>query len=80
MTLESENLAIDREKRDKFFELAERRTQAVLEKLRVLGNCSNRQAYEYSEADVEKIFDAIDEQVRLTKARFEDRKRSFRLR
>ena len=62
------------EKRRRFLDLAEKRTQIVLDKLRVLGNCSNRQAYEYSDEDVEQIFAAIQEQVTLTKARFQDRK------
>ena len=72
---------MERTKRERFLEIAERRTQAVLEKLRVLGNCSNRQAYEYTEADLEKIFGAIDEQIARTRARFEEKKRrSFSLR
>lgn len=68
-------------KRERFLEMAEKRTQAVLEKLRVLGNCSNRQAYEYTAEDIQKVFSAIDQQLALTKARFEERKTvQFRLR
>lgn len=68
------------EKRKRFLGLAEKRTQAVLEKLRVLGNCSNRQAYEYTAEDIDKIFAAIEEQLTATKNRFQARKPArFRL-
>jgi hypothetical protein len=60
-------------KRDRFVRIAARRTQHVLERLRILGNCSNRGAYEYSPEDVEKIFNTIQEELGLTRRKFEDR-------
>ena len=57
-------------KRDRFKKLAEQRTNAVMHKLKVLGNCSNRSAYEYTEEEISKIFSAIERQVRETKAKF----------
>jgi hypothetical protein len=42
----------------------------VLQKLKVLGNCANRQAYEYSEDEVEKIFATIDKYFKSVKAKF----------
>ena len=69
------------EKRNKFLNLAEKRTEVILDKLRVLGNCSNRQAYEYTDEDLDKIFTAIEKQLAATKARFEKPKPiRFRLR
>lgn len=62
-------------KHDRFVRLAERRTQLVLEKLRILGNCSNRGIYEYSEDEIERIFRAILRQVDITRSQFEDRAR-----
>lgn len=70
----------DEQKRDAFRRLAEKRTNAVLDKIRVLSNCANPYAYEYSEEDVKKIFGAIERELRLAKLKFENhQKRQFRL-
>ncbi len=60
-------------KRDRFVRIAARRTQHVLERLRILSNCSNRGVYEYSPEDIEKIFNTIQEELGLTRRQFEDR-------
>lgn len=60
-------------KRERFVRIAARRTQHVLERLRILGNCSNRGVYEYSPEDVEKIFNTIQEELGATRRQFEDR-------
>lgn len=57
-------------KREKFKRLASQRTQAVLDKLRVLGNCANNYNYEYDESDVRQIFRAIEEEVKKMKITF----------
>ena len=56
--------------RARFVRVAESRTNRVLEDLRLLGNCSTRTNYLYSDVDVKKIFDAIEKEVKQTKARF----------
>jgi hypothetical protein len=67
-------------KREAFRRLAERRTNAVLERVRVLGNLSNPYAYEFSEDDVRAIFSAIDQELRVAKLKFQNqRKREFKL-
>jgi DNA polymerase IIIc chi subunit len=67
-------------KREAFLRLAEKRTNAVMEKIRVLSNCSNPHAYEYDEEDVRRIFAAIDKELKAARARFMNhRKREFRL-
>ncbi len=55
---------------ERFKRLATSRTNAVLDKLRILGNLSNRQLYVYSEEDVEKIFSAINKEVKTVRAKF----------
>ena len=55
---------------ERFRRVAEARTKAVLDKIRLLGNCSNRKLYGYSENDVEKIFNAITRQVREARSKF----------
>ena len=56
--------------RDRFRRLATLRTNTVLKRLKVLGNCSNRNVYDYDEEDVDKIFSEIEKKVREIKAKF----------
>jgi hypothetical protein len=58
-------------KRERFVRVAERRTNNVLLNLRLLGNCSNRQNYQYDQEDVKRIFQALDAEVRRIKSLFE---------
>lgn len=55
---------------DRFKRLASKRTNDILEKIRILGNCYNKSSYEYTEEEVNKIFSEIDKQLKLTKAKF----------
>lgn len=57
-------------KRDKFVRLAEARTNKIIDMLQLLGNCSNASAYDYTQQDVEKIFSAIEAEVREAKKMF----------
>ncbi len=64
----------------RFKRLATHRTNQVLDRLRVLGHCANRQNYAYSEEQVNKIFATIEKQVREIKAKFYfPKERKFRL-
>jgi hypothetical protein len=58
-------------KRDRFVRLAEKRTNSVIERIRVLSNCANRYAYEYHEDDVRKMFAAIEKEMKTARAKFE---------
>jgi DNA polymerase IIIc chi subunit len=67
-------------KRQAFVRLATKRTNNILERIRILSNCANSNAYEYSDEDVRKIFSAIDEELRIARSRFQgQRKREFKL-
>lgn len=57
-------------KRDKFVRLAEARTNKIIDMLQLLGNCSNANAYDYTQKDVDKIFNAIESEVREAKKKF----------
>lgn len=57
-------------KRDKFVRLAEARTNKIIDMLQLLGNCSNAHAYDYTQKDVDKIFNAIESEVREAKKKF----------
>lgn len=69
-------MATSESKSEAFRRLATRRTNAVTEKLRILGHCANPWQYEYTEEDVKKIFKAIDTELRLVKGKFHNSSRS----
>ena len=65
MTKENQNI-----KRERFKRLAVYRTNEVLKRIKVLGNCANRSAYTYTEEEINKIFSEIERNTRETKAKF----------
>ena len=68
------------EKRERFKRLAAQRTNATLQKLKVLGNSSNRSAYDYTEDEINKIFAELERRVKETKAKFHfPKNKEFRL-
>lgn len=54
----------------RFKRLATSRTNEVLRKLKILGNCANRQMYEYREEEIEAIFSAIERKVKEIRTKF----------
>lgn len=70
-------------KHDRFIRIAESRTNKILDQLKLLGNCSNRHNYDYTDSDVRKIFNAIDEELKAVKMKFyvnQEKNRKFTLR
>ncbi|MDR0850145.1 MAG: hypothetical protein LBN07_01525 [Christensenellaceae bacterium] len=57
-------------KKDRFIRIAEGRTNKILEMLRLLGNCSVKTNYDYTDEDVKKIFIVLERELRNTKNRF----------
>lgn len=57
------------DKRQKFVELAERRTVNAIKAIRVIGKLGNKSAYEYTDADVSKIVKALNDEIEALKAR-----------
>lgn len=57
-------------KRERFVRLAEARTNKILEMMRLLGNCSSKSNYEYTDDDVRQIFSALEKELKNTKNRF----------
>lgn len=62
--------------RNRFVRIAERRVNVILNNLKSLGKCSNKRNYEYTEADVKKIFSEIDIKYREVKLMFNGNKKS----
>lgn len=57
-------------KREKFVRLVEARTNKILDLLKLLGNCSNKSNYDYTEDDVKKIFSVIEREIKNTRSKF----------
>ena len=70
LLLEMDNRDQNNPKRRRFLKLATYRTNEILRKLKILGHCANRSAYEYSEDDVNKIFSEIDREFKSVRSRF----------
>lgn len=60
-----------RNKRKKFIELAQKRVNRLLDDIRLVGNLSNRSNYEFTDEEIRKIFLAIENQLRVTRRRFQ---------
>lgn len=56
--------------RERFIRIAEARTQKIIDMVELLGNCSNRYSYEYTQNDVDKMFNAIEKAIKMNKAKF----------
>ena len=61
-----------RDKRRKFVDLAENRVNRAIRDIRLIGNLSNRSAYEYTDDDIKKMFKAIQKEMESAKGRFLD--------
>jgi hypothetical protein len=61
---------VNETKHETFRRLASQRTNAVLDRIRILGHCSNPHIYEYSQEDVRKMFAAIESEIKSVKAKF----------
>ena len=57
-------------KREKFVRIAEARTNKIINMIQLLGNCSNQSLYEYSQKDINKIFNKIQTELDEAKKRY----------
>lgn len=64
------------DKRSKFVELAENRVNRAIKDLRLIGNLSNGSAYEFTEADIRKMFRTLQRELDAAKGRFSRGERS----
>ena len=73
-------MAID--KKANFKRIAEARTNKIIESISLLGNLSNTSYYEYTNEQIEAIFQAIQDELDVQKEKFSDqksKKKKFRL-
>ena len=65
-------MAETNEKREKFVKIAEARTNKIINMIHLLGNCSNKSNYEYTDSDVNQIFSAIESELKDCKRKFQE--------
>lgn len=63
-------MATNETDRDKFIRLANKRVNNALKSIELIGNLSNRSNYDYTEEDAEKIFLALNRELKACKERF----------
>lgn len=61
-----------RDKRAKFVELANKRVTKSIRDLKLVGNLSNKAAYEFTEEDAKKIVRALQKEIDSIRSRFAD--------
>jgi hypothetical protein len=54
----------------RFKRVADKRTNDILEKIRILSNCANKSIYNYEKKDIDKIFNAIQFSVKEARGKF----------
>lgn len=57
-------------KHERFQRIASSRTNRIIDQLRLLGNCSNRSNYEFTDEEVKRVFNAIEAELKVQKAKF----------
>ncbi|MCL0092951.1 hypothetical protein M1N92_04755 [Dehalococcoidia bacterium] len=76
--IQSKSNTMKQSKVDAFKKIAEKRTMRVLDSLRLLGQCANRRSYEYTDAQVQKIFGEIRRAVRDAEHRFKNDRKNIK--
>ena len=61
---------MDNKRHENFKRLASSRTNEVMKRVKILGNCANRSHYDYTEEEISKIFSEIERKIKETKAKF----------
>jgi len=65
-------------RRSRFRRLATKRVNNLLNQIRILGNLSNKSSYDYNEEEVGRMFRALEEQLKIAKAKFKFIKHKFK--
>jgi len=58
-------------KGNRFKRVAEKRVKSLLDSIRKLSQCANRRMYEWNDAQLEKIWNAVEQELDACKKRFE---------
>lgn len=81
--VEVQHLQPQRDPRERFVALANRRVEAAIQQLRLVGNLANRRNYQFNEAEARKIVKALQSALDDVKDKFKGdangKKNTFRL-
>jgi hypothetical protein len=58
------------EKYEKFERLAQKRVSEAMNRIRLIGNLSDKRNYSYSDEHVKEMFDALEAEIRSAKQRY----------
>jgi len=58
-------------KRERFVEVGGNRVQMVIDKIDNLSKCANKRNYDFTQHDIDKMFKAISDKLKITKSKFE---------
>lgn len=56
--------------RENFKRIATYRTNKIIDQIRTLSKCSNKNSYSYTEEDINKIFSRLEEELKEAKSAF----------
>jgi hypothetical protein len=62
----------ENKKREKFEELAEKRVTETVKKMRLIGNLSNRNNYDYTDEHVKQVLSKLEEELKILRAKFSE--------
>lgn len=57
-------------KQQNFKRIAEARTNKIIDMISLLGNLSNTSYYEYTDDQIDAVFDAIEDELKKTRKKF----------
>lgn len=55
---------------ERFKRVATKRTNDILNKIRILGNCANKSGYDYTPEEVNKIFNTLEKSLKDVRGKF----------
>ena len=70
---------VEETKADRFRRLAEARVNKIIKMIRLLGNCSGKGVYQYNSDQVEQIFETLQAELYIARARFYQDRDKFSL-
>ena len=65
---------MDEVKHNRFRKVAEKRMEVLIVDFYKLGNCASKVSYDYTDAEVEQIFDELEHQIKVLRDRFNGKK------
>ena len=68
------NKKVAESKDDRFIRVAEKRVQKILNDIESLSKCSNKRMYAWDEKQLQVIWKAIDNEIKLCKMKYGDKK------